>query len=394
MSENQVTEPGNSVFVRPETLPVPEPFRASGMESLCAALIFIPAYLYVLYIAESYSSKLYTWCIAAVAVLLVGIAEVLHRNVRRSMESNVWLLCFAAVCYAFVRDGLLGGSAEYELQHVWYSRQLMLFIHIFIVWWILARSGKLAEGQSGHLLPLDALNGFIVIPFSNFFLKIRSLWYGISSRRSGKKTEPVVVASVVIALGICLVLYLNAVQLLSNADATFSKWVSKIIDHLSIDLDDELLVRIIFTIPVSSWLFGLIAGSVRTKDSFLEAQRSAVGRFLSSIRKVPAIVWTIVIGAFSVLYLVFFVLQGSYLFGAFTCTLPEGFIVSQYARQGFFELCQVMALNFALLWMVTRMSIGVGRGLPLGYPSPAGVTVLGQGTLLASPVLLDIQIIA
>lgn len=63
-----------------------------------------------------------------------------------------------------------------------------------------------------------------------------------------------------------------------------------------------------------------------------------------------------VIGAFSALYLVFFVIQGSYLFGAFSRTLPEGFIVSEYARQGFFELCRVMAVNFALLWLVTRMA--------------------------------------
>ena len=49
-------------------------------------------------------------------------------------------------------------------------------------------------------------------------------------------------------------------------------------------------------------------------------------------------------------------MHSRYLFGAFTRTLPEGFIVSQYAREGFFELCRVMAVNFVLLWLLTRLS--------------------------------------
>ncbi len=75
------------------------------------------------------------------------------------------------------------------------------------------------------------------------------------------------------------------------------------------------------------------------------------------MRKVPALVLTVILGAFAILYLLFFVIQGSYLFGAFTRTLPEGFTVSQYARQGFFELCKIMVLNFVLIWLVVRSGI-------------------------------------
>ncbi|MBR6350853.1 MAG: DUF4173 domain-containing protein [Firmicutes bacterium] len=356
MSEIRGEFSSKEVFMIPEALPQAEPFKASLYESICAALIFIPAYLYVLYAAKSYQSPDYVWCIAGVAAGLIGITELLHRGVRRSAESWVWLFCFVSVCFSFVRAGL-ADSYEYEMQHVWYSRELFLFVHIFAVWWILSRSGKLAEGKSGHLLPLDALNGFIIFPFSNFFLKIRSIWYSLRSRKeSGKKTDAAVVAAVLVSVGVCVLLFLNAAQLLSDADSAFAELFDKIREVFSFDLDEEVFIRIIFSIPVSSWLFGLIAGSVRTKDSFLENQRGSVNRFLTSIRRVPPIVWTCVIAAFSVMYLVFFWLQGSYLFGAFTRTLPEGFIVSQYARQGFFELCKVMALNFVLLWMVTRMA--------------------------------------
>ena len=75
---------------------------------------------------------------------------------------------------------------------------------------------------------------------------------------------------------------------------------------------------------------------------------------LPKLRTVPAGIWAAALGLFSALYLVFFFVQGRYLFGAFTRTLPESFTVAEYARQGFFELCRVMAINFTLFWLVTR----------------------------------------
>ena len=75
---------------------------------------------------------------------------------------------------------------------------------------------------------------------------------------------------------------------------------------------------------------------------------------LPKLRVVPEAVWLAALGVFSALYLAFFFVQGRYLFGAFTRTLPESFTVAEYARQGFFELCRVMAINFTLFWLVTR----------------------------------------
>ena len=72
---------------------------------------------------------------------------------------------------------------------------------------------------------------------------------------------------------------------------------------------------------------------------------------LPKLRVVPEAVWLAALGVFSVLYLAFFFVQGRYLFGAFTRTLPESFTVAEYARQGFFELCRVMAINFTLFWL-------------------------------------------
>ena len=84
------------------------------------------------------------------------------------------------------------------------------------------------------------------------------------------------------------------------------------------------------------------------------ARGGTVCRAVEQLRRVPGAVWTVALGVFLALYVLFFCVQGTYLFGAFRRQLPDGFTVAVYARQGFFELCGVMALNFALLWLVTR----------------------------------------
>ena len=56
------------------------------------------------------------------------------------------------------------------------------------------------------------------------------------------------------------------------------------------------------------------------------------------------------------LYVLFFAVQAGYLFGAFTGHLPAGLTAANYARQGFFELCLVCALNFALLAGAAKLS--------------------------------------
>ena len=77
---------------------------------------------------------------------------------------------------------------------------------------------------------------------------------------------------------------------------------------------------------------------------------------LETMHSVPTVTCAVLTGAFCLLYLAFFIVQAGYLFGAFSRTLPEGFIVSEYARQGFFELCKVMAVNFTLLWLLLRFA--------------------------------------
>ena len=215
------------------------------------------------------------------------------------------------------------------------------------------RSGRLTGGESGHLLPLDALYAFLIVPFQNFFLRIRCVIFALKSKKE-RGVSAGAIAGAVLAAFAALVLLVLAMTQLSAADDTFGELIDDLRLTLTLDLDETWFYRLLASLPVGAYVFGLLAGLGRRTPEDMRGRGAAVVSRLPKLRTVPEGIWAAALGLFSALYLVFFFVQGRYLFGAFTRTLPESFTVAEYARQGFFELCRVMAINFTLFWLVTR----------------------------------------
>lgn len=312
----------------------PAPFSASKREMLLAVFLYVPAYLYL-------CGARYAFPVFCALFLLA--AEWFYRDAPRNWESWFWLSCVVVTAYAvsFGKNRVWGDAA-------------FLAAHAFAVYYVLCRSGRLLEGQTGHLLPLDALFGLIVFPFKHFFLRIRTVGYGLSHFKSGGKKQPVVLIFAVLGFAFAVGLLALAVQELSRADAAFSDAAARVFSALRFEVDSLVLWNVLLSLPVGAYLFGLIAGTGRESLASVCARGEKVNAAISVFRKVPMGLWTAALGVFALVYAAFFVLQAGYLFGAFTRTVPEGYTVAEYARQGFFSLCRVMAVNFALLWLVTR----------------------------------------
>ena len=338
-------------------------FSPSAPERIAAFALYALAYLYVREYHTLYESPLLPrlWLLGFFAGF-VALSELLHRSTPRPRESWVWLGC-CLVCLASL---LLGrGQVWRGLSEFWAEDLTVLFLHLFAVWWLLSRSGRLSEGESGRLLPLDALWGFVCIPFRHIFFRVRTVLYTLTHLRSGKGPGAAALGWSALALCAAAGLFALAAGLLMEADSAFAALLERFSDLFRIELDEEFVARLVLSLPVGAYLFGLIAGTARTQPETLRERGARVCAALERLRRVPGGVWCALTGAFCLFYAVFFALQFRYLFGAFTRTLPEGFIVSQYAREGFFELCKVMAVNFLLLWLVARSAKRPLREAPL-----------------------------
>lgn len=318
------------------------PLVFSRREILCALLLYPAAYIYTLTMDGPWWKLWFGLFVLA----FVALGEGINRGKPRPGESWVWLGCLLLITLCIV---IGRGRAWGDLS--------ALLLHPLAVWWLLSRSGALLEGESGHLLPLDAVNGFLRIPFGNFFLRARCLGQGLRALGRDRENSWGRLWAGLLAVAAALALLNWAAASLAEADALFGALTEDILKFFRFDLNEgfaEFIVRFLLSLPIGAWLFGLIAGSARMEQDKLRTQAEAVNGFLPRLRLVPSRVWTLCMAAFAGLYLLFFAVQFRYLFGAFTRMLPEGFIVSQYAREGFFELCRVMGINFSLLYLVSR----------------------------------------
>ena len=308
---------------------------------LVAAVSYVAAYFFV---RGSYAR--YQWQALLILSLTVAAVELLNKNRPRPAESWVWLACYALNAVSFC----------FGIDDVWEDWQTLPFSVVFGVWWTLSRSGKLMENRSGHLLPADGWTGFAVLPFGNYLLRWRTITAAVRRMRSGRERERsgrgwwMAAAALV-----CLLLFIRAAALLTQADSAFGEMLGGLLDLFDLDFSGDFFLNLALSIPFGCLGCGLILGSASDDCSGIDSRRERLYGRLSAIRRVPEGFWAVIIGLFSVLYAAFFVLQGSYLFGAFAGQLPEGFIVAEYARQGFFELCRVMVVNSAVLWLATRM---------------------------------------
>ena len=349
----------NSEFPRPpetpdwaqEALaPAKPPFSASRKEQLLAFGMYVLAYLYL---GSGW------WALPLFTAGFLAAGEYLCRDTRRPRESWVWLGCVVMIAGCLTWRNLHPNQYDSRLdvqvmqEYAIPSFLAYLALHILAVYWLLCRSGRLTGGESGHLLPLDALYAFVFVPFKNFFLRIRCVLFALKPKQE-RKVNAGAVAAAVLAAFVVLVLLVMVMTQLSAADDTFSDLLAGLRSALTFDLDQEWFFRFLLSLPVGTYVFGLLAGLGRETPETMRKRGASAEAALPKLRIVPEAVWLAALGVFSALYLAFFFVQGRYLFGAFTRAFPESFTVAEYARQGFFELCRVMAINFTLFWLVSR----------------------------------------
>lgn len=302
-------------------------------------LSFIAAYLYVCDRPD--------WCWLLILFSFTAIAEIFFRDRKRSAESYVWFasltLCIVSLSFRF-REPNFDHSLLGEYDTVWDQWEVWMFAHFFAVWWTLSRSGRQLSGGTGRYFLSDFFSGCIGRAFKNFFARAKIILSSV------KSFFTIAVAAIVIDL------FAIALALLSSADTGFSEFLHIIGSGLKIgdDILDTLLL-VLLSLPIGAFMFGLIYGNAAVSDEELAAKREKLEETRVKLKKAPADIFTAGIILFSAAYLAFFLIQGSYLFGGFVRLLPEGFTVAHYARSGFFELCAIVAVNYSLLWMATRM---------------------------------------
>jgi len=319
----------------PEVYRLKEPFIADGRDTIFAALSFVLGFFFVRWVMFSWQG----WGVTVFTISYCFAVTVyfVKKGIIISRSGFFWL---AAVVLIGISYSLYANNGL----EPWRS----LFLFCAAVYYVISASGHLILSNTSNWLILDGINAMFVIPFKNFGCQYKSLYSSIHIKKSfGKQFLS-------IALGLLLALLIvgMVLPLLLRADSGgFSKIANGLIEYFRWMQNQfaDTLFDGFFTIPVAAYLFGLVAGCAHNRGCST-FKREGIQYAVQSMKVLAAATVYTVLGLICCLYIVFIGSQLPYFFSAFAGQRPEGWqIYSEYARSGFFELCQIAAINLTLL---------------------------------------------
>ena len=294
------------------------------------------------------------WPLFAAAFLLgvSAFAQALGRSVSRN--ARFWAFCWLAQSAALALWNPHGSDWD-----IWQ----VLAWHLTAVYWVLARTGMQAAGKANAMILLDGVAGLITLPFGQFFLRLRIMWGAVSVAVGGWRAKTGASISKAmrrraaeLAFGVLLAagLALLAAGELRGADANFAALLDqwRCFFHwpaFGQAFWEEAFRQVFwfcFSLPVSAWLFGLAGGALRRQTPPVTEQKAY--ELLGLAPRLPALTGQIAVAGLCGVYALFFAVQLAEYAAALGLPLAPA-AASGFAVEGFWSLCRVLVLNFAVL---------------------------------------------
>lgn len=158
--------------------------------------------------------------------------------------------------------------------------------------------------------------------------------------------------------------------LLSSADLVFEKHLKDLID-VDISLDSVLQVFIVLFVTsvfIGAYYFILTRNS---KNIVFPIRQT-----LKDTGKLSTIELSILFGSINLLFMLFIIVQLTYLFGGVNNITDQGFTYAEYARKGFFELIAVALISFYLIWFSDEAILDQNNKKPLVHKILTGILVV------------------
>ncbi|MEA4961794.1 DUF4153 domain-containing protein [Lutispora sp.] len=312
-----------------------EPFIPDNRDVIFAFLAFVLGFFFARWVLFSWQG----WGVTAFTIgyCLAVTMYLMKKGVSLSRSGFFWL---AAITLTGMSYSLYPNNGL----EPWRS----LFLFCAAIYYVLHASGRLILCNTGNWLLLDGINGLFVIPFKNFACQYKSL----SSPKYIKGRLGRQILSIMLGLLLALLVAGMVLPLLMRADSGgFSKIANTIYEYYRWMKNQfmDFIFNGFLAIPIAAYLFGLVSGCAHNRgcNTF---KREGIQYAIESAKVLSLATVYTALGLICGLYLLFIGSQLPYFFSAFAGQRPEGWqIYSEYARSGFFELCQIAAINLSIL---------------------------------------------
>ncbi|NMM94455.1 DUF4153 domain-containing protein [Bifidobacterium oedipodis] len=376
---NDTSTINNATATQPSPAPVPEAPFPHRLAILAAAIAVPVLFDRLMLTIDSRTCVWTTWGLFCLTVTAIDIALFAVKAKRSplwwltntaAVACCVWLMMFNHTFASISPSGIPANAIYAALTSVLVLPSLLMAA--------LQLSPGLFDRRRPAQLVVDWLGGWFVSPFTRWGALARTLSDLSSANRSGTSSgaQGSTLRKIGIALLIALPIVALLVPLLMQADEVFSYAVVHVIDTINVSAFVFHTSIIIVLVPLAHSLLASV--DERRAEPELHALARAQQR-----RACDATITTVVLAMVLALYVIFCAFQFTFLFAG--AGLPAGYTYSEYARQGFFQLLLVAALNlggFALVLLFAPRTKPI-MGMQIGLLAATGVMLASAATRLA-----------
>ena len=276
------------------------------------------ASLYVIYFAFAKLALLYI-------IMIETSAYFIHKE--RTKESILW------ACLLLFQGILLGFDRSFEFEKV-------AILHANVIYYTLCRFQKLSLPNTSETILLDFFEGWIIQPFSHLFARFIHIIKYLRTYIHSQQLK-----TVVFSLVILIPLVLFALGQLSAIDQNFASLTTSLFRLIFHPLNSIYFFRIIWSLPVGAYLFGLISSCILSEKPFISYD--GCREFFQKKKVIPLISLRITTVVLLALYLAFFIFQLSDL--PTVLAAPTAQSSCEYAVRGFWNFFRIMGLNIVLI---------------------------------------------
>lgn len=328
-----------------------------------------------------------SWSVAypIIALLFIAVNEIVRRgwrgiNATPSRETFFW--------YAMTfLSGLTATIGPNEALSVF-------AMHLCAVYSVLISNEILLGGKTSGFIPADLIHGFYVKSFAGFpnFVVDWKCFKRPASVEGEERVPRKNPVGLIIFIPVMLVLLITAVSLMASIDDDIGMFFSDLFSNLEKYLNEleiyEIIPRAIFAVPVCFYLYGLMSRSAKSDGEREKRVGAKLGKFIGKGKTVSATIVYIAAGVFVALYALFFIKRLAYMLGGFVGDIPEGMLVSHYAREGFFELVGIMAVNMCVYLAIIMFGKSDQDG-KFAVPAKILVTLLMSESIIFAVIAMS-----
>ena len=215
--------------------------------------------------------------------------------------------------------------------------------------------GNSQEERLGDMFMPELFKANVLMPFSRL-----GAWFAAVFAGERKKWTKVALL-VLLGLGLALIPLFLVVNLLQY-DAAFTRLLKTIFSESLPEAIFRRLLCLVAAVAMATLLMSAMGGS-REHALAQVLDRDRWNAFCIRRRFLPLVVSAAMLIPLLAIYGLFFFSQWPVYTSAFTGVLPAGYTYADYAREGFFQLCAVCAINGVLYLFVSLFTkMGKGQG--------------------------------